>query len=59
MKTYENIIFNPGQLPYWNGPYDLDSYFAHVRARAWKKSSLPPADFVKTGQFISAGCKYK
>ncbi|XP_060567802.1 uncharacterized protein LOC132726496 [Ruditapes philippinarum] len=43
-----------GQLPYWNGPYDLDSYFAHVRARAWKKSSLPPADFVKTGQFISA-----
>jgi hypothetical protein len=51
MKTYENILFNPGKLPYW-------AYFVHVRARAWKKSSLPFADFVKTGPIISAGGKH-
>jgi hypothetical protein len=51
MKTYEHILFNTGKLPYW-------AYFAHVRARPWKKSSLPLADFVKTGPIISAGGKH-
>ncbi|XP_060583875.1 uncharacterized protein LOC132740036 [Ruditapes philippinarum] len=46
-----------GKMPYWNGFTEYDSYFAQVRARAWKKSTLPPADFVKTGQFIASGAQ--
>ncbi|XP_053383569.1 uncharacterized protein LOC123564799 [Mercenaria mercenaria] len=44
-----------GKSPYWEGPYSTDSYTAKVRVRAWKKSTLPSADFTETGILISRG----
>ncbi|XP_060576609.1 uncharacterized protein LOC132733898 [Ruditapes philippinarum] len=40
---------------FYAGVNNQSSYNVEVRIRAWKKSSLPPADFERTGIHMTAG----
>jgi hypothetical protein len=50
---YHNIP--PENGDFYTGVNNQKRYNVEVRIRAWKKSSLPPADFERTGIRMKAG----
>ena len=46
-SSYSQVLSVLGESPYWHGPNTQLSDDVQVRARAWKLTSLPLADYIE------------